>query len=102
MIFCLNQEQWLEQRNNESIVSFNKISEIEDGIGVTVNKTEKIAKTLIEATGGESGPVSHPIKPGNLNASVEAIERLSMIHAGLKEPPSHSEIEVCTLETKYF
>ena len=61
------------------------------------NKTKEVAKALeeaVEAEMNDSDSTYSPMKPGNLNASIEAIGTLSVIQLQINDPPSLEEVEV--------
>ena len=67
------------------------------GIGADSNKTKGIANNLEEVVNGEMGnsPTSNQtLKTGNLNASVDAVNQLSIFHELYQELPSNNELEV--------
>ena len=71
------------------------------GIGADSNKTKGIANNLEEAVDGEMGnsPTSNDtLKTGNLNASVDAVNQLSIFHELYQELPSNDELQVHTYE----
>ena len=71
--------------------------DIASGIGANTNKTQNVSKTLegtIEAEMDNSEVRNQTMKPGNLNASLEAVDQLSKVHEKYQEPPSSAEVMV--------
>ena len=86
-----------------NIVNIPQISEVLSGIGADSNKTKGIANNLEEVVNGEMGnsPTSNQtLKTGNLNASVDAVNQLSIFHELYQELPSNDELEVKHYEKK--
>ena len=62
-----------------------------------MDRTLEIAEALEEAIDTEmdqSESSNTTMKAGNINASLEAIDKLSKIHVKADEPPTQEEVEV--------
>ena len=82
-----------------------QVSDVLSGIGTDPDNTKRIAKSLEKAIGSEINVTkleNKTIKAGNLNASLEVIEKLSRSSTVTEEPPSFNEIEVKLCSTNLF
>ena len=75
-----------------------QISEISSGKDASIETTKQVAQELEEALNGNvtnSSASDNGINPGNLDASLEAINQISMVHHQMfEEPPSWDEVMV--------
>ena len=75
----------------------SQISDISAGKDANPNTTKEVAQELEEALNRNmtnSSSSDNGINPGNLNASLEAIDQISMVHQMFDEPPSWDEVMV--------
>ena len=81
-----------------SIFFSSQIADISSGKDASLETTKQVAQELEEALNGNmtnSSSSGNGMLPGNLDAALEAIAQISMVHHQMfEEPPSWDEVMV--------